>query len=40
MDVLSYAALIILFPILVKFIDRGYKALKKTELYSDLSDDE
>jgi len=40
MGVLSYVVLVLVAPIAVKFIDRAYKSLKKTELYKDLSDDE
>ena len=40
MDILTIAGLIILAPVLIKFIDRAYKSLKHTELYHDLSDNE
>ena len=40
MDLLTLAGLVILAPVLVKFVDRAYKALKHTELYRDLSDNE
>jgi len=38
MDIISIVVVVVLAPILVRFLDRAYIATKNTELYKDLSD--
>jgi len=38
MSILSYVAVVILAPILIKFLDRAYVSAKETEMFKDLAD--
>ena len=38
MSVLSYVVLLVLAPVLVRFVDKAYVATKETEMFKDLSD--